>query len=245
MSVHLSHFELDALRIGELPGERREAALRHLSTCVGCAARRDELDRSATLMLSENPPAVLATRTLELWESKRARAWPGSNFLASFFTSKGVVSGVVVATGMAVLLLLVVNREPDSSERLKGRRRPLEIATLSGESLSAPSEHPEAAPNSLLRLRFDPGDRGLAVLLWEDESGGYLELFRGAVFGPAWLERSIELDDSGKTERVHAIFCRDRLPEAGPLILSKVASDCETARLEVRKVRPEPRGHSE
>lgn len=223
---HLSHLELDAIRLGQGRDDRR---LAHLADCAQCRATASAIDASAAAFSQEFDVAALAAQTLAkaepVWRSWLPRQ-PGLQLVAA-----AASLALVVAATLAVLA-------PDDGLRIKGGAEALELFVVTGGE--AVPVRGGVAAGSTLRLRYQVGDARYLHLVWQDGAGSMTVM--GApieVSGAGWLDRTIELDDALGTERLHGALCDRAIDASARLEVARgqTVDGCRHATVVVEKSR--------
>ena len=207
---HLSGLQLDALRLGQGTPD----ALAHLEKCEHCSHKQEELTAAAAKWAQEFSPNILASDALQRAEknSKTAPWWQGA---APWWQGAAPSMWPALAAVAAVMVLFFVVPRGAEDTRIKGARDAIELYTVTeGEPIRARGP---VAPNSVLRLRFNPGDKPNVKIYWSDTL-----LYQGRATKAGWVPNNIELDASTETEKITAEFCDD-------------SGDCSVETLEVHK----------
>lgn len=193
---HLSDLELDALRLGELPGDASALAEAHLGACPACQARRAALDASAADFAQRFVPAALAAETLARAETQRP-----------WWRQRLAVWVPAAASAVAAVLLL----SPVDAVRTKGAGGAVEVFVLDGDtprSLSGP-----VPAGARLAVRVSPGPAPAWARLYWRSTEGVAPLHPApdaaawALTTPTWLEREVVLDDAPGPEALVAVLC--------------------------------------
>lgn len=223
---HLSHYDLDALRVGAVPREREPIVAAHLASCPRCARAHAALAKDADEFFRTHEAAALANETLAAVEPTARRHGRGRG--RALLADRGSGLGRALRIGAVPLAALVLAGliwvRPggrNNGARGKGSRPALEVFAVEDTGLrsigaSPPSASTEpVAPGGHLRLRYDAGQKRFVRFLWEGAPGTIEPLYPWAGrppievegVGPRWLEREVELDRADHGERLHAVFC--------------------------------------
>ncbi len=194
MDEHVSHLQLDGLRLNALPADELAQVRSHVGGCDHCRATADAIEASAAAFATEFRPAQLASDTLDRASKRRWSSWwaPRLQPLAS-------------AAAVALVVVTAVSMWPTDSTRIKGAGAPAELFV--GEQ----SVRGAVPVGSTLRLRFDPGEATFVQLWWRDGGGALTPLaapMTAATPGARWLDRPIELDDDPRSEALLVLMCR-------------------------------------
>lgn len=244
MSEHVSRFDLDALRLGELPAERAEVVRVHVDACARCAQVREELARSVVEFEQKFDPGALAEQTLAASAANPAVSRPAPWWR---LPKLGWRIGLAVpAAALAVMLALRLSPAPDAV-RTKGTQAAIEIFSLGPKGDMRPMNERGVALGSTLRFRWDPGSRRYARFVWESAAGQLEALYPAAdepaleskSEGPRWLEYDVNLDRDPKTEYLHAIYCDHPIDAAAAEAAIRAGSTgCDVRRAAITKDTP-------
>jgi hypothetical protein len=122
---HLSHLDLDALRIGAVASDRADTMRIHLAECERCAHVEADLEKSASEFRQRFDPAALATETIATFEGRRRFPWwrrvgPSVGFGQTLRMAALPVAAVASA-GIALFLFVVPERSREASDGLRAK----------------------------------------------------------------------------------------------------------------------------